>query len=119
MRLRACSAPVLYALGPQPPTIAAMRRDRSDDSWNLGIDGLLGSLSLEPWYTMQPNSLYFGDNLKVLSERRPDGTYTFPSESVDLVYLNPPFNSSRNYNLIFKETSGWEADAQIQAFEDT
>lgn len=105
MRLRACSALVPYALGPQRPTIAAMRRDRSDDSWNLGIDGLLGSPSLERWYTMQPNSLYFGDNLKVLSEQMPDGTFRFPSESVDLIYLDPPFNSNRNYNLIFKETS--------------
>ena len=68
---------------------------------------------------MQPNSLYFGDNLKVLSERLPDGTYVFPSESVDLVYLDPPFNSNRDYNLIFKETSGQGADARIRAFEDT
>lgn len=35
---------------------------------------------------MQPNPRYFGDNLKVLSERRPDRTYTFPRESIDLVY---------------------------------
>jgi site-specific DNA-methyltransferase (adenine-specific) len=68
---------------------------------------------------METNALYFGDNLKVLSERLPDGTYRFPSESVDLVYLDPPFNSNRDYNLIFKEVSGSEAQAQIKAFEDT
>ena len=68
---------------------------------------------------MQTNALYFGDNLKVLSERLPDGTFVFPSESVDLVYLDPPFNSNRDYNLIFKEQGGARADAQIRAFEDS
>ena len=68
---------------------------------------------------METNALYFGDNLKVLSERLPDGTFRFPSESVDLVYLDPPFNSNRDYSLIFKETSGDRAEAQIKAFEDT
>ncbi len=68
---------------------------------------------------METNALYFGDNLKVLSERLPDGTFRFPSESVDLVYLDPPFNSNRDYNLIFKETSGDNAKAQIKAFADT
>ena len=68
---------------------------------------------------METNALYFGDNMKVLSERHADGTFRFPSESVDLVYLDPPFNSNRNYNLIFREVSGNEADALIQAFEDT
>ena len=59
----------------------------------------------------QPNTLYYGDNLEVL----PD----FPSECVDLVYLDPPFNSNRSYNVIFRETAGAEAEAQIEAFEDT
>ncbi|MDQ2943481.1 MAG: site-specific DNA-methyltransferase, partial [Candidatus Dormibacteraeota bacterium] len=68
---------------------------------------------------METNALYFGDNLRVLSEKRPDGTYIFASESVDLVYLDPPFNSNRNYNLIFKEASGGGADAQIRAFDDS
>ena len=68
---------------------------------------------------METNALYFGDNLKVLGERLPDGTYRFPSESVDLVYLDPPFNSNRDYNLIFKEKTGDRADAQIKAFTDT
>ena len=59
----------------------------------------------------QPNTLYYGDNLEVL----PD----FPSECVDLVYLDPPFNSNRSYNVLFRETAGAEAEAQIEAFEDT
>jgi len=58
------------------------------------------------------NTLYYGDNLPVLREH-------IRSESVDLVYLDPPFNSSRNYNVLFKDESGHEADAQITAFEDT
>ncbi len=42
-----------------------------------------------------------------------------PSASVDLVYLDPPFNSNRNYNVLFKDESGTESEAQITAFEDT
>ena len=59
----------------------------------------------------KPNTLYYGDNLEVL----PD----FPSECVDLVYLDPPFNSNRSYNVLFRESAGTEAEAQIEAFEDT
>src|SRR4051794_14588338 len=69
--------------------------------------------------SVETNALYFGDNLKVLSERLPDQSYRFPSDSVDLVYLDPPFNSNRDYNLIFKEVGGNRSDAQIKAFEDT
>ncbi|MEO6051270.1 MAG: hypothetical protein ABIP78_08065 [Pyrinomonadaceae bacterium] len=58
------------------------------------------------------NTLYYGDNLNIL--KRYIGT-----ESVDPVYLDPPFNSNRNYNVIFKDESGLEADSQIMAFEDT
>ncbi|MHB8655706.1 MAG: DNA methyltransferase [Terriglobia bacterium] len=58
------------------------------------------------------NTLYFGDNLKVLRD-------SIPSESVDLIYLDPPFNSNANYNVLFKEKSGEESAAQIHAFEDT
>lgn len=57
------------------------------------------------------NSLYYGDNLNILRE--------LPSESVDLVYLDPPFNSNRTYNVLFKERSGTDSQAQIQAFDDT
>lgn len=58
------------------------------------------------------NTLFYGDNLEILREY-------IPSESVDLVYLDPPFNSNRNYNVLFKDEGGKEADAQITAFEDT
>jgi adenine specific DNA methylase Mod len=58
------------------------------------------------------NSLYFGDNLEVLRESIKD-------ESVDLVYLDPPFNSKRDYNLLFKSPKGHDSDAQITAFEDS
>ncbi len=58
------------------------------------------------------NRLYFGDNLKILRERLAD-------ESVDLIYLDPPFNSNATYNVLFKEKSGEESAAQITAFEDT
>ena len=58
------------------------------------------------------NILYYGDNLDILSRYVKD-------ESVDLVYLDPPFNSNANYNVLFKERDGSEAAGQIQAFEDT
>lgn len=58
------------------------------------------------------NTLFYGDNLPILREYIPD-------ESVGLIYLDPPFNSSRSYNVLFKDESGREADAQITAFEDT
>jgi len=64
-------------------------------------------------YTMSDrNRLYFGDNLDVLRRYIAD-------ESVDLIYLDPPFNSNANYNILFKEHNGAEAASQIQAFEDT
>lgn len=58
------------------------------------------------------NQLYYGDNLRVLREEIAD-------ESVDLVYLDPPFNSAANYNVLFREASGEQSAAQIMAFEDT
>ena len=58
------------------------------------------------------NKLYFGDNLKILKEEIAD-------ESVDLIYLDPPFNSSATYNVLFEETGGGKSAAQITAFEDT
>jgi adenine specific DNA methylase Mod len=57
------------------------------------------------------NKLYFGDNLDVLRERLKD-------ESVDLVYLDPPFNSDANYNVLFKQ-AGQPSQAQAEAFRDT
>ena len=61
---------------------------------------------------MQTNVLYYGDNLDILRRYIPDA-------SVDLVYLDPPFNSNRDYNVIFKDESGRKSDAQLLAFEDT
>ncbi|MGA2514824.1 MAG: DNA methyltransferase [Candidatus Limnocylindrales bacterium] len=61
---------------------------------------------------MQTNVLYYGDNLDILRRYIPDA-------SVDLVYLDPPFNSNRDYNVIFKDESGNSTDAQLLAFEDT
>lgn len=58
------------------------------------------------------NTLYYGDNLKVLREH-------IPSESIDLIYLDPPFNSNRSYNVLFKDESGQSSEAQIAAFDDT
>lgn len=58
------------------------------------------------------NRLYYGDNLHVLREQIPD-------ESVDLIYLDPPFNSNANYNVLFKSPKGEQSEAQITAFEDT
>ncbi len=58
------------------------------------------------------NTLYYGDNLTVLREHIAD-------ESVDLIYLDPPFNSKANYNVLYKEPSGESSAAQITAFEDS
>ena len=62
--------------------------------------------------TAMTNTLYYGDNLPILREHVPD-------ESVDLVYLDPPFNSNASYNVLFKEQSGEASPAQIRAFTDT
>ena len=62
--------------------------------------------------TLMPNTLYYGDNLQVLRDH-------VPSESVDLVYLDPPFNSNASYNVLFRERTGEESPAQIKAFTDT
>ena len=59
-----------------------------------------------------PNALFYGDNLAVLREHIAD-------ESVDLVYLDPPFNSNASYNVLFREKTGEESPAQIRAFTDT
>jgi DNA modification methylase len=61
---------------------------------------------------MPENQLYYGDNLDVLRRHVKD-------ESVDLVYLDPPFKSNQDYNVLFAEQDGSRAAAQIKAFEDT
>lgn len=59
-----------------------------------------------------PNHLYYGDNLDILRAHIKD-------ESIDLIYLDPPFNSQASYNILFKAHSGQQSRAQIEAFEDT
>jgi adenine specific DNA methylase Mod len=61
---------------------------------------------------MADNYLYYGDNLDILRRYVKD-------ESVDLVYLDPPFNSAQTYNVLFAEHDGSRSAAQIKAFEDT
>jgi len=58
------------------------------------------------------NTLYYGDNLEVLRHYIPD-------ESIDLIYLDPPFKSNQDYNILFKEKNGTDSTAQIKIFEDT
>ena len=58
------------------------------------------------------NLLYYGDNLRVLQDH-------FRDESVDLIYLDPPFKSGKDYNILFEERDGSKPAAQIKAFEDT
>ncbi len=61
---------------------------------------------------MEANTLYYGDNLDILKRY-------IKNETIDLVYLDPPFNSNQNYNVLFKEKDGSQAASQIRAFEDT
>ncbi len=58
------------------------------------------------------NTLFYGDNLDILRQYIPDA-------SVDLIYLDPPFNSARNFNVLFRDERGKYSEAQIEAFEDT
>ena len=61
---------------------------------------------------MAENMLYYGDNLEILRRY-------VPTESVDLIYLDPPFKSNQDYNILFSEQDGTRSAAQIKAFEDT
>lgn len=61
--------------------------------------------------SIDTNLLYWGDNLPILRK--------FPPNCIDLIYLDPPFNSKRSYNVIFKDDTGVAAPAQIKAFTDT
>ena len=58
------------------------------------------------------NTLHYGDNLDVLRE-------SIASESVDLVYLDPPFNSNTTYNVLFRSPAGQQSEAQLEVFDDT
>ena len=57
--------------------------------------------------------LYYGDNLNILRDHE-----RVPDASIDLIYLDPPFNSDRDYNVLFEERDATESEAQIRAFED-
>ena len=61
---------------------------------------------------METNVLYYGDNLRILRDH-------IPTHSVDLIYLDPPFNSKKEYNLLFTEPTGGASRAQVTAFEDS
>lgn len=61
---------------------------------------------------MAMNHLYYGDNLEILRHEIKD-------ESIDLIYLDPPFNSQASYNVLFRSPTGESSEAQIEAFEDT
>ena len=62
--------------------------------------------------SIQQNTLFYGDNLAILRDHISD-------QSVDLIYLDPPFNSSRSYNVLFADESGRASEAQLTAFDDT
>jgi site-specific DNA-methyltransferase (adenine-specific) len=64
--------------------------------------------------TRPVSRLFYGDNLAVMRDRD-----CFPNDFVDLIYLDPPFNSNASYNVLFKAPDGQESHAQIEAFEDT
>jgi adenine specific DNA methylase Mod len=57
------------------------------------------------------NTLFYGDNLAILREHVAD-------ESIDLIYLDPPFNSNASYNVLFRAPDGHQSQAQIEAFDD-
>src|SRR5205814_235134 len=65
------------------------------------------------------NLLFYGDNLDILRGHDQDGRPYIDDESVDLVYLDPPFNSNQDYNVLFADKHGSRSPAQIKAFEDT
>lgn len=61
---------------------------------------------------LKTNVLYFGNNLEILRKYIPDN-------SIDLIYLDPPFSSNRDYNILYKGVSGKWSEAQVKAFSDT
>jgi adenine specific DNA methylase Mod len=79
---------------------------------NHAAQNAAGGCVLSKSSELPANRLYFGDNLDVLREKVKD-------ESVDLVYLDPPFNSDANYNVLFKSAGGNASGAQAEAFRDT
>ena len=69
-------------------------------------------MAVVDWDRPAMNQLYFGDNLDVLRQYIKD-------DSIDLIYLDPPFNSNQDYNVLFAEQDGTRSAAQIKAFHDT
>ena len=65
------------------------------------------------------NRLFYGDNLAVLRGRDADGKPLISDESIDLIYLDPPFNSAATYNVLFRAPDGKMSDSQLEAFEDS
>ena len=63
------------------------------------------------WGEVALNKLFYGDNLEVLR--------SFPDDCVDLIYLDPPFNSNAGYNVLFRAADGAGADASVEAFDDS
>jgi DNA modification methylase len=78
------------------------------------VKGIPLALSAEPVASVNVNRLFYGDNLGILRDQK-----HFPDECVDLIYLDPPFNSKRVYNVLFKSPSGADSEPQIHAFEDS
>jgi adenine specific DNA methylase Mod len=71
-----------------------------------------GKFGKDNWAGDMANHLYYGDNLNILRNN-------ITSDSADLIYLDPPFNSQATYNILFKAPTGEQSEAQIEAFEDT
>ncbi len=94
----------------------AHRVDRTEISYErAGLptpDAILGTYITPSGEAVPGNLLYYGDNLDILKRHIKD-------ESVDLVYLDPPFNSNQSYNVLFAEQDGSRAASQIKAFGDT
>ncbi len=76
--------------------------------------GEIGGCAHASYGVGMTNHLYYGDNLAVLRDRT-----NFPDECVDLIYLDPPFNSNANYNALFRTPKGQASPAQMSAFTDT
>lgn len=98
----------------QPSYGVSTRRRQENDKTERAVDSdsfsayNMHNMTLSDW----KNKLYFGDNLDILRDH-------VASESVDLIYLDPPFNSNATYNVLFQEKGGEDSAAQITAFEDT
>ena len=88
-----------------------MARSRIDYEVGHACYGYGGRLMWMPQPISQ-DAPFYGDNLDIPRE-------CVPANSVDLVYLDPPFNSARNHNVLSRDRAGKYSDAQIEAFEDT